>query len=153
MDLYFQKFEFNASIYYLLRELLFSITGYNQIFILGPALALITVVLILRRVLKTLKADFLELVELCLYSFVAYLLLATTVHPWYLLVPIALCVFVRKWYVILWSLFIYLSYSTYNNHDFNQNLLLIGLEYGLVLVVWYLERKTTFIKSPNKSNI
>ncbi|HRI58198.1 MAG TPA: hypothetical protein PK228_00665, partial [Saprospiraceae bacterium] len=44
LDLYFQKFQFNASVYYLLRELGFWIKGYDIGESLGPVLGLATVV-------------------------------------------------------------------------------------------------------------
>ncbi|RDC62806.1 glycosyltransferase 87 family protein [Adhaeribacter pallidiroseus] len=46
INLYFQKFEFNASIYYLFRWLGSLMAGYNPIAILGPSLSLLTAVLI-----------------------------------------------------------------------------------------------------------
>ena len=44
LDLYFRQFEFNASVYYLLRWVGYQITGYNEIALIGPALALCTFV-------------------------------------------------------------------------------------------------------------
>ncbi|MEN0006817.1 MAG: glycosyltransferase 87 family protein, partial [Bacteroidota bacterium] len=42
LDLYFRRFEFNGSVYYLLREWGYSWTGRNMIQMLGPILALLT---------------------------------------------------------------------------------------------------------------
>ncbi|NBC06624.1 MAG: hypothetical protein GVY26_05470, partial [Bacteroidetes bacterium] len=44
LDLYFRRFEFNASVYYLLRWVGYQVTGYNEIALIGPALALCTFV-------------------------------------------------------------------------------------------------------------
>jgi alpha-1,6-mannosyltransferase len=42
LDLYFQSFEFNASIYFLVREVGYWIKGWNTIQFIGPAMAIIT---------------------------------------------------------------------------------------------------------------
>ncbi|GAB3811042.1 hypothetical protein GCM10028895_00830 [Pontibacter rugosus] len=43
INLYFRKFEFNASVYYVLRWLGFRLVGYNAIAVLGPLLSIVTV--------------------------------------------------------------------------------------------------------------
>jgi len=48
LNLYFQKFEFNASVYYLVRGLGYYLTGYNQIAIIGPLLSILSLGMILR---------------------------------------------------------------------------------------------------------
>lgn len=141
VDLYFQKFEFNAGIYYLLRAVGKWLTGYNQIIILGPLLALTTLVLILEKSFGVKKEGLLEVINVCLFSFITYLVFSTTVHPWYLLLPLALSVLKPKVYLIFWSFVIILSYSTYMNPLFNQNLYLIGVEYFSVFLVWILEQR------------
>ncbi len=150
IDLYFQKFEFNASIYYLLRGVGKFLTGYNQIFILGPLLGLTTLLLILKKVYKSKVKSVLELITVCLFSFTTYLFLTTTVHPWYLIMPIALSVFNPRWYIIAWSFLIILSYSTYANPDYQQNLYLISLEYLIVFGIMFTEKKYNFDKPFNQ---
>ena len=109
LDLYFRRFEFNAGLYYVLRWLGYQWKGYNLISWIGPALALATVGGILlaallerRPVLRTLPRAMLGAVTL-------YLLLATTVHPWYLSLPIVLCLFTPYRYPIVWSGLIFLT--------------------------------------------
>jgi len=46
LDLYFQKFQFNASVYYLLRELGFWIKGYDTGYFIGPVLGLVVFAII-----------------------------------------------------------------------------------------------------------
>ena len=150
IDLYFRKFEFNASLYYALREIGQLITGYNQIIVIGPLLSLSALLIILTKAILYYRSDSKSvfIFNVMLLSFVTYLLCTTTVHPWYLIVPIGLSVFYRKYWLLVWSFLIVLSYSTYESQDFVQNLYLITIEYLIVLVVWYIETK-----NPNQNEL
>ena len=127
LDLYFQKFEFNASIYYLVRWVGSLFLGYHPpIAVIGPILSVISLLIILYIALKS-KFSFFQKTVL-IYS--VYLLLTTTVHPWYL-VSLVFFTSLTKWrFAALWSFLAVLSYSHYANGGFNENYWLIGLEYG-----------------------
>lgn len=140
VDLYFQKFEFNASIYYVTRFLGKLLTGYNQIAIIGPFLSLCALGIILYRSYFAQFVKLKGLLPIFLLSFVTYLLFTTTVHPWYLSVPIALSVFYTRWWVIAWSFLITLSYSTYAHPDFKESMWIIFVEYLIVFLVFLFER-------------
>ena len=81
LDLYFQRFEFNASVYYLFRDMGIWILGYNPIQILGPWLSGLTVFGILYWAWRHPGNGRVR----AYYSYTLYLALATTVHPWYAL--------------------------------------------------------------------
>lgn len=135
LNLYFQKFEFNASVYYLLRELGLLITGYNQIAVLGPLLALGTLssVLILAYRERALTMD--SLLKHCLFAITIYLLFTPTVHPWYVTLPLILCLFTDFRYPVVWSGLIVLTYINYSYGAYFEQLWIVGLEYGL-LMAW-----------------
>ncbi len=180
LDLYFRKFEFNASLYYIAREIGYQQTGWNQIAVIGPALAKGAAVFILFFALleglyrrsgadswrayalhvyqqlfpKLLPLSWSEeaspkieeqpnsweaLPALWLFAFVIYLLGATTVHPWYLSLPIVLCCFTSWRFPLLWSFFIVLTYTTYTTLPAQENLYLLALEYGAVLLFFVYE--------------
>ena len=141
IDLYFQKFEFNASMYFVLRQLGIWITGYNQIAIIGPLLGLIAMSMIIWLSISARKADIIGLVKICLISFIIYLCSTTTVHPWYLALPIALSVFQPRLWIIVWSYLIVLSYSLYSINPIRGMEWLLVLEYTVVLIIWYREQK------------
>ncbi|GAB2595013.1 polyprenol phosphomannose-dependent alpha 1,6 mannosyltransferase MptB [Spirosoma areae] len=142
LNLYFQKFEFNASVYYLIRAGGYWLTGYNIIggagAVLFIALALSVWSIAFRDSSYQRKPVFPTKV---LFTLTIYWLLATTVHPWYITSLVAVALFTPFRYPILWSGVIVLSYITYGVSPYHENLWLTGLEYGVVisygLYEWY----------------
>lgn len=132
LELYQRKFEFNASLYYLGRAYGYWQVGWNQIATIGPLLAKASAVGILLMALLDRRSDWQSLAAGWLLAFVLYLLCATTVHPWYLSVPIALCVFTRWRFPLVWSFLIMLTYTNYLTVPYEENLWLVGLEYLVV---------------------
>lgn len=133
LNLYFQKFEFNASIYYALRWFGFQISGYNLIQILGPILALSVGISIFTIALKE-KSERLEILpEQWLLAIMLYLFCTTTVHPWYTALPIVLCLFTNYRFPILWSALIFLTYVNYSYASYFENLWIVALEYSLMI--------------------
>ncbi len=141
VNLYFRKFEFNASIYYVLRAFGQWLTGYNQIAVIGPVLAVITFIIIIYKSFRMGVATVRELLALNLEIFIIYLLLATTVHPWYLIVPIFLGGFLGNRVVLAWSLLIYLSYHTYMTPLFREDFRIVFAEYALLGLFWWIGQK------------
>ncbi|MBT8190926.1 MAG: mannosyltransferase, partial [Bacteroidia bacterium] len=139
IDLYFQKFEFNASIYYITREIGRWMTGYNQIAVIGPLFGILTFLLILWFTKKTRPVLVNEMTDVFIFSFTVYLLLGTTIHPWYLSMLIVLCVFRLHYWIILWSFLVVFSYGVYAFEAIPY--WLITLEYGLLFFMWMLEKK------------
>jgi len=136
LDLYFQRFEYNASVYYVLRYIGLKTSGYNLIHILGPVLALATAVSIF--VLGFHKKFSAKLPVQWLFASTVFLLLATTVHPWYLSLIIALCVLTRFRYPILWSGLIVMTYVNYSYAEFSENLWIVAVEYMLLFAfIWW----------------
>ena len=74
-----------------------------------------------------------------LFSFTIYLLLSTTVHPWYLTIPLLISIFTKYRYMVVWSGLIFLSYAAYSNTEFQENLWLVGFEYVVVIGVFSYE--------------
>lgn len=129
LDLYFQKFEFNASIYYVFRFLGSLYLGYHPpIAVLGPSLSVISLLLILW---ISLRSQFTFLQKTVLI-YTVYLLFTTTVHPWYLVSLVFFCSFMRWRFAFLWSFLAVLSYSHYHHGGFQENYALIALEYGVL---------------------
>ncbi len=138
LDLYFRKFEFNASIYYLLRWVGYQQVGYNLIAYIGPGLALGTLTGILLYMLLEKRPSLQNWPVAMLFAITLYLLFTTTVHPWYTAMPLVLCIFTRFRFPILWTGLIMLTYVNYSYPVYFENLWVVAVEYLVVLgmVVW-----------------
>lgn len=142
VGLWFSNFEFNASIYYIAREIGFAITGYNEIGIIGKILPVIAVLVILYFSFFKKNTSIPKLTSSILLAFTFYLFLSTTVHPWYLATLVMLCVFNNYRFPLVWSLVIVLSYLSYLNigtADKSENLWIIAIEYAIVFSVFIWE--------------
>ncbi|MDF9800073.1 alpha-1,6-mannosyltransferase [Catalinimonas alkaloidigena] len=132
VGLYFQKFEFNASIYYIVREIGYVLKGYNIIGMAGKWLAVSTFLgIVLFSILERKE----KLPAAWLWVWVIYLALATTVHPWYIAPLIAFSLFTHYRFMIVWSWLIFFSYAGYSVEGFKEILPITVLEYSLVLLM------------------
>ncbi|WP_412559930.1 mannosyltransferase [Winogradskyella sp. MIT101101] len=143
VGLWFGDFEFNASIYYLAREIGYAITGYNEIAIIGKILPIVSLFIILGFSFFKKNHTIPKLTTSILLAFACYLFLSTTVHPWYIATLVILCVFTNYRFPLAWSLVVVLSYLAYLNVDNSENLWVIALEYIIVfsIFIWELWSK------------
>ena len=140
LNLYFQKFEFNASVYYLLRWVGHQITGYNLIHQLGPILATGTLLTILAMTAFEEHPRWRNLPAQMLFAICTYLALTTTVHPWYASLPVLFSLFTRYRFPLLWSYLITWTYINYSYPEYQENLWVVVAEYALVLGFFLYER-------------
>jgi len=133
VGLWFGKFEFNASTYYVIRWIGFQVKGYNIIETAGKILPIITILIILGLTFFSKYQNTRQLLTNMLFAVTAYLFLSTTVHPWYLAIPLVLSVFSELKYVMVWTGVVMLSYYAYSNPEFQENMWLLAVEYIIVL--------------------
>ena len=147
LSLYFQNFEFNASIYYLIREVGFAVKGYNIIASAGKFLGFTTLVLIL--VLSWHSHKWMTWPKAMLWALTVYLLMSTTVHPWYITPLVALAVFSDYKFPIIWSILVIISYLGYTETGYQENLTLVAAEYIVVLgvLIWDLKQPPTLTET------
>ncbi len=131
INLYFQSFEFNASIYYLIREAGYLAMGYNIIQTAGIVLSVVTALGILALAYYEREPSVSNLPQTMLGAMVIYFLLATVVHPWYITTLVMLAGFTAFRSPILWSALVVLSYAAYRQTPYEENLWLVLLEYSL----------------------
>lgn len=139
--LWFNNFEFNASMYYIAREIGFLFRGYNEIAIIGKILPILVFLFVIILSLFKNVTDTKTLIRHMLMAFTVYLFLSTTVHPWYLATLLFLSVFTSFKYPLVWSFTIILSYLAYiqlNSADKSENLWVITIEYIIVfgVLIW-----------------
>ncbi|MEO6230664.1 MAG: hypothetical protein ABJB11_01415 [Ferruginibacter sp.] len=132
VGLYFDKFEFNASIYYLLLWVGYDVTGVNIIFVLGKIMPLFAIGAILLIAFKQRILTVEVLVKRILLTIAAYYLFSLVVHPWYVTVLVFLTMFSRYRFSLVWSFLIMLTYSAYAQNPYREVLWLTGIEYIIV---------------------
>lgn len=96
-DLYVRLFEFNSGVYALLRTGLAPLIPTDPGHVLGPLLRWAFLGVAAWVGLRHAVHDARKVLSGALLLFGAYLVLATTVHPWYLLWGLPLLAFVERW--------------------------------------------------------
>jgi hypothetical protein len=140
LGLYFQQFEFNASIYYLLREIGFMITGYNEIAIIGPWLSAASAIAIISISILGVRRHWAP-EKVLLFVLTAHLMLSMTIHPWYILPLVALGLLSGYFYPLIWSLMIFVTYAGYATVEYDLSMWLITLEYLIVFLAFIFNKR------------
>jgi hypothetical protein len=138
VGLWFRTFEFNASFYYIFREIGYLFRGYNEIEIIGKIIPVLTILFVGYITFFRKNATPKQLITALLFGLSFYYFTTTTMHPWYLATLLLLSIFTKYRFPIVWSFVIILSYAAYSNEIYKENLLLIGIEYILVygFLIW-----------------
>lgn len=135
IGLWFNNFEFNASIYYIFRAIGYWVTGYNTISVTGKLSAGIGLIILIHLAFRKENKVDQHWVILMLLGLSIYFIFSTTVHPWYLTSLLILSVFTPLRYILVWSYLIFLSYFTYTQPDFKESMILVALQYIIVFLV------------------
>ncbi|WP_422095031.1 mannosyltransferase [Tenacibaculum sp. MEBiC07804] len=132
VGLWFRSFEFNASFYYLLREIGYLFRGYNEIAIIGKIAPVLTIFFLLFISFYKRNQKTEEIITSMLVVFSFYYFTTTTMHPWYLATLVILSIFTKYTFPLVWSFVIVLSYQAYSNSPWQENLWFVTLEYLIV---------------------
>lgn len=138
LGLYFQKFEFNASIFYIVREIGFWVKGWDIIQAASKWLALstVSVIALLTIFENTNKQTF---PGIFIWPLFIYLAFSSIIHPWYITPIVAFSLFSKYRFPLVWSFTIFLSYSGYRVDGFEEQLWVLLTEYLLVYGVMIYE--------------
>ena len=132
IGLWFQKFEFNASIYYILRAIGYYFSGYNLIAYIGTIIPVFVLLYVLYLTFLKQRKNIANLITAMLFALSFYYFTTTTVHPWYIATLLILSIFTNYKFPLVWSFVIILSYLAYSNSENQENLWIIALEYLIV---------------------
>lgn len=132
VGLWFRNFEFNASFYYIFREIGYQFRGWNEIAIIGKITPILTILFLLFLSLFRKNKTEIQLITALLFGICFYYFTATTVHPWYLATPLVLSIFTKYKFPIIWSFVVVFSYQAYANDPWKENLWFVFLEYFMV---------------------
>jgi alpha-1,6-mannosyltransferase len=133
LGLYFQNFEFNASVYYVARAIGWWAKGYNYISFIGPLLMLFFLGIYSVIFFASRKVDWYIFSVKVIWVLTLYYALATTVHPWYLINLLPFAILTGKRFPLVWCGVAFLSYHAYANAAFKENLWITALEYAAVI--------------------
>ena len=156
LSYYFTTFEFNASVYYIVRWIGYLIFGFNVIQFSGAVLAIIAFLFIVAVALRDNESGLLRwwhhangaqstteasppspfdrgLLLSFMIILLIYFLFTTTLHPWYVSTLLALSVFTNFRFPLIWTGVIFLTYAGYDIGGFAENLWLTAIEYTAVL--------------------
>ena len=136
IGLYFRSFEFNGSIYYLVRDIVYHFTHEIRIEIIAPVLGMIsTAAILVYAFLQRKKASLQQLPFHFIITLTIYLAFTTMVHPWYISPLIALCMFTPLRFPLVWSAMIVSSYYEYHTREpWVESDMQIWIEYLVVAV-------------------
>jgi alpha-1,6-mannosyltransferase len=127
LQLYYGKFEFNGSIYQLLKKAGWEILNYNPILYTSKILLLLTLIGFLIAYIKSKN-----IIEGIFWVMFTYTLCGAIVHPWYMLILVAFTPFLKYRFALVWSVLICLSYYTYRVIPYDENLNLVLVEYVML---------------------
>lgn len=132
------KFEFNASIYYLFREVGYWIKGYNTIASLTKLLSAMTFLGIVYVAWKKKPFSTVQMAEVWTMSYLIYLILQPVVHPWYIIPAFGLSLLTKMNSLTVWTFAAIFSYQAYSNPGNYENPWVLLLEYGAVAfaILW-----------------
>ena len=144
IDLYFQSFEFNSGLFYLVRYVGFEIVNYDVIQTAGPIFGLISFgMIMLISFLYRFRNRYAMFTGFLLINTV-YLLFSPIVHPWYLVMLVGIGVLTDYKFPIVWSVLIFGSYCAYTAEGVVESKLYIAIEYTIVLFFLLRDIRTNF---------
>lgn len=128
VGLWFTNFEFNSSVYTVVKIGTAHFFGINLIKYM-PYIVPLLMTIMLMYFLCTKPKEKKNIPVLSLWVLTFYFLIATTVHPWYICSLVLLCCFTKYRFALVWSGTVFLSYFAYGQNDVSDNIIWETLEY------------------------
>ncbi len=127
LKLYYGNFEFNGSIFQLLKSGAWFLFGHDPMLYISPVLLILT--------LSGFLIAYIKSSNIIIGSFwfiFTYYLFSAVVHPWYIIILVCFTPFINWRFALLWSALICLTYYTYTTLPYQQSTILTIIEYSLV---------------------
>ena len=134
-------FQFNSFLFYNYNLFVQQFTGYNPLLLTGPIMSFVVLFWIVIYALKRDSSDWKLLLQRMLFGFFIYLILGSTLHPWYVIPLLGLSVFTNYAFPMLWSFLVFFSYFFYaigSGSSFDVRLM-TSIEYILLLAYFIYE--------------
>lgn len=151
VGLWFTNFEFNSSVYTVVKICTAHFFGINLIkYIPYIVPALMTIILMYFLSIKSEVKKNIPAQSMWVLTF--YLLITTTVHPWYICSLVLLCCFTKYRFALVWSGTVFLSYFAYGQNNVNANIFWEMLEYlifGGYMVYEFIKQQRAKASSSN----
>lgn len=132
---YFGFFFFNAGIPYVIRE--YYLLDYDKV-MLEEMMSVFQKIFGGFILLYSILIAFFKKTSLANYIFWAafmYFFLAGILHPWYITILVPMGILAKRWTGIIWSFTIFFSYSAYRSQAYEEDYVLIAMEFSIVLIV------------------
>ena len=117
-----------------------------MIAVFGKILPAVSVIIIVVLAFVDYKQNRKNIFPFLSLALAAYLMCATTVHPWYIVTLVGLGVFTNFKFTLIWSILVFISYHAYANDHFSENSIALLLEYIPVYLLAAME-VTRYLKN------
>jgi hypothetical protein len=132
--LFQSTFEFNGSLYNIVKWISGFVINYNPIAYVGPSLNLVAFLAIVFYSTKIQVQDYEKLLLGIVHIYLIYLLAQNVVHPWYIIPAFGVSILTKSRIFLVWTGLVFLSYNAYSNPEVKESILLLWLEYGILLI-------------------
>ncbi len=139
IKLYFRKFEFNGSLFEIWKWIDYRRFGYDNIAGISRFLSFGFLLMLMVFSLRYLRSNESNPAKTIFWIWVSYLLLSSTVHPWYVVPVFLISLFISNLSGMVWSLLVILSYCWYDTELFKYKYIFMIIEYGILIMMSILE--------------
>ena len=115
--------------------------GYNIIGTYGQVLPFVIIAIMGYFSFFRANLRLIDLMYNLLLAMTCYFLVATTVHPWYIVTLVLLSVFTQKRFALLWSYTIIMSYAAYSGTTFTEQNAILVIEYAVLILFVLFENR------------
>lgn len=133
IKMYFNHFEFNTGIYYLVQSITSMLNIHLPQHVYGIILWGITICTIFVTAFTLKQKSWVKIFGGMLLVITVFYFLVPVVHPWYILTPLVLFMFTPYRFPLVWAFFVNFSYYAYHHIPLKENMYIITIEYIIVL--------------------